>query len=296
MQSSLENLDPRTVEGFGLEWTQFDQTSVSEEELQRYFSAYFKLFPWESLPKNAIGFDLGCGSGRWARFVSERVGTLHCIDASVGALNVARRNLSSRTNCLFHQASVDRIPLPDHSMDFGYSLGVLHHVPDTVAGIRACVDKLKPGAPFLIYLYYAFDNRPPWFKAIWQLSNGVRRLVCRFPDRAKLITADTIAGAVYFPLARMAGVADRLGLPVDFLPLSYYRRASFYTMRTDALDRFGTRLEQRFTADQIRTMMLSAGLESVSISNSPPYWCAIGYKRRSEYSVSHPSHIESMTT
>jgi SAM-dependent methyltransferase len=281
MQSSpANNLDAPTVAGFGLEWSRFDQSPVSEEELQRYFSAYFQLFPWENLPTNAVGFDLGCGSGRWARFVSERVGTLHCIDPSGAALNVARRTLSSRTNCVFHEASVDSIPLPDQSMDFGYSLGVLHHVPDTMEGIRACVDKLKPGAPFLVYLYYAFDNRPPWFKAIWRLSNSIRHVVSQLPDRAKLVVAETIAGAVYFPLARMAGVADRWGLPVDLFPLSYYRKASFYTMRTDALDRFGTRLEQRFTADQVRTMMLSAGLESVSVSTSSPYWCAIGYRRR----------------
>lgn len=40
-----------------------------------------------------------------------------------------------------------------------YFLGVLHHVPDTQAAIRSCVGLLKPGAPLLLYFYYAFDNR-----------------------------------------------------------------------------------------------------------------------------------------
>ena len=47
-------------------------------------------------------------------------------------------------------------------------------------------------------------------------------------------------------------------------------------MKTDALDRFGTRLEQRFTKSQIEHMMLDAGLERIEISE--PYWCAILYK------------------
>ncbi|MCY7329778.1 MAG: class I SAM-dependent methyltransferase, partial [Saprospiraceae bacterium] len=68
------------------------------------------------------------------------------------------------------------VSLPDGAMDFGYSLGVLHHIPDTRAALAACVRKLKPGAPFLLYLYYAFDNRPWWFKALWRLSDVVRRL------------------------------------------------------------------------------------------------------------------------
>jgi hypothetical protein len=50
-------------------------------------------------------------------------------------------------------------------------------------------------------------------------------------------------------------------------------------MRTDALDRFGTKLEQRFTAAQIRQMMERAGLERITFSNSVPFWCAVGFKK-----------------
>ena len=71
---------------------------------------------------------------------------MHCIDASDAALDVAKNNLRQFKQCQFHHASVDNIPLADNSMDFAYSLGVLHHVPDTQAGINACVAKLKPGS------------------------------------------------------------------------------------------------------------------------------------------------------
>jgi ubiquinone/menaquinone biosynthesis C-methylase UbiE len=282
MDNAVEasNLDPRTVKGFGLEWSKFDQSATPEEELLRYFDAYFSIFPWETLPPEAEGMDVGCGSGRWARFVSERVGRLHCVDASADALAVARRNLASQTNCTFHHASVDNIELPDDSLDFGYSLGVLHHVPDTTGGLTACVAKLKPGAPFLVYLYYAFDNRPRWFRAMWRASNRLRQVISRLPDRARLAVAEAIASTVYLPLARMASVAEKWGAPVDLLPLSYYRNASLYTMRTDALDRFGTRLEQRFSADDIRAMMTAAGLEDIRFRDAAPYWCAVGRKAR----------------
>ena len=153
------NLDGKTVEGFGDEWERFDQSGLPAAEHVRLFDSYFSVFPWDTLPENSEGFDLGCGSGRWAKLAAPRVGKLHCIDPS-SALEVARRNLAKNPNCEFHIASVDVIPVDDASMDFGYSLGVLHHVPDTQAAISACVEKLKVGAPFLVYLYYAFDNRP----------------------------------------------------------------------------------------------------------------------------------------
>jgi ubiquinone/menaquinone biosynthesis C-methylase UbiE len=275
----MDNADRATVAGFGEEWARFDQTEFPEPEAQRAFEEYFALFPWDSLPKGAVGFDLGCGSGRWALRVAPRVGELHCIDASAQALGVARRSLEDLPNCKFHHASVDAIPLPDSSMDFGYSLGVLHHVPDTAAGIRACVAKLKPGAPFLVYLYYAFDNRPLWFSALWRASDRVRRVVSRLPTGPRHVLSDVIAATVYLPLARTAAALEAVGVNVATFPLSAYRAGSFYAMRTDALDRFGTRLEQRFTAAEVRKMMTDAGLCDLRVANTVPYWTAVGTRR-----------------
>src|SRR5216110_1042621 len=132
-EERMANLDPKTVDGFGYEWSTYDQGRVPVADLERAFAAYFSLFPWTRLERRAVGFDLGCGSGRWARFVAERVARVHCIDASPAALQAARRHLADVPNCELHHASVDRLPLPPDSMDFGYSLGVLHHVPDTAA-------------------------------------------------------------------------------------------------------------------------------------------------------------------
>jgi ubiquinone/menaquinone biosynthesis C-methylase UbiE len=274
-ESKDANSDQRVIEGFGQEWQRFDQSTVNPDELAEIFKSYFEVFPWEHLPPDAQGFDLGCGSGRWASFVAKRVGHLHCIDPSERALSVARRNVGGQPNCTFHQSSVDRIPLHDASMDFGYSLGVLHHIPDTQAGIQACVRKLKPGAPFLLYLYYAFDNKPKWYQLLWRVTDLVRRLICRLPFDLKAGVCRLIALTVYYPLARTALLLERTGMDVSSLPLSAYRQWSFYTMSTDALDRFGTRLERRFTRDQIARMMRQAGLENITFG-SRMFWCSVG--------------------
>jgi SAM-dependent methyltransferase len=274
----MRNLDAKTVAGFGAEWQTYDQSAVVDE-LEGLFQKYFRIFPWSELPPAAVGFDAGCGSGRWARFVAPRVGRLYCIDASEQALDVARRNLCRLDNCRFLHESIDEMSIPAGSMDFGYSLGVLHHVPDTAAGIRACVDKLKPGAPFLLYLYYAFDNRPRWFRALWQVSDLLRRVISSLPHPARLALTRVIAATVYWPLARSARVIERLGGDPSNVPLSAYRHHSFYTMQTDALDRFGTPLEQRFTAAAIRRLMEDAGLVGIEFNEQDIFWCAVGRRR-----------------
>lgn len=273
-----DNIDRKTVEGFGEEWAAFDQTALDGEEFAAMFEAYFHIFPFDRLPDGSIGFDLGCGSGRWASGVVDKVGTLHCIDPAEQALDVARRRLSGKSNVQFHLASSDGIPLADRSTDFGYSLGVLHHIPDTAKALRDCVAKLKVGAPFLVYLYYRFDTRPRWYRSLWQLSNLVRNGIFRLPFPARKAVTNMIAATVYWPLARSASLAEKLSLNVANLPLSAYRNVSFYTMRTDALDRFGTRLEHRFTRPEIETMMRQAGLTDITFSARSPFWVACGVR------------------
>lgn len=277
---TLSNFDEAVVEGFGEEWTAFDQSSLSSDELQAIFNDYFKIFPWADLPDKAVGFDAGCGSGRWARYVAPRVGKLFCVDASAQALNVARKNIGHFSQCTFVHASVDAMPIENDAMDFGYSLGVLHHIPDPAAGIRACVKKLKIGAPFLIYLYYAFDNRPLWFRALWRISDAMRRTISRLPFVLRRGVAEMIALCVYWPLARTALLLEKLGLPYASFPLSAYRHRSLYVMRNDALDRFGTQLEFRFTRTQMVATLRDAGLEDIRVHEGSPYWCMVGRRVR----------------
>jgi SAM-dependent methyltransferase len=263
------NIERLTVSGFGEEWDAFDQSALPESERQAMFDSYFAVFPFHCLPPDAEGFDLGCGSGRWAALMAPRVGLLHCIDPAEKALEVARRNVPGAH---FHLADASTIPLADGSQDFGYSLGVLHHVPDTQEALSACVSKLKAGAPFLLYLYYAFDNRPTWYRSLWKASDMLRRAICRLPFSLRKALTTGIALGVYWPLARASHL-----LGPDF-PLHAYRDSSIYTMKTDALDRFGTRLERRFTKNEIRGLMTNAGLARIRFGDAVPYWTAVGFK------------------
>lgn len=275
----MANIDADVVKDFGDEWARFDQSRVGAGELKRLFEEYFSIFPWNSLPANPVGFDLGCGSGRWAYFAAQRVARLHCVDPAAEALAVARKNLRELQNCEFHEAAVDNLPFADGSMDFCYSLGVLHHVPETAVGIADCARKLRPGAPMLVYLYYAFDNRPAWFRAIWRASDLLRRAICRLPSGPKAVVTNAIAYLVYWPLSRAARLFEKLGFEVGAFPLSAYRDNSMYTLRTDSRDRFGTRLEQRFTRAQIARMLGDAGLERIQFREGTPYWCAVGFRK-----------------
>ena len=273
-----ENTDHKVVSGFGKEWEDFDNEVLKDSESKEMFQDYMAIFPWQSLPENPIGFDAGCGSGRWAKHVVPKVGVLHCLDASPEAIGVARRVLSEYENVIFHTESIDEFCIDEKSCDFGYSLGVLHHIPDTQSALNACVAKLKPGAPFLAYLYYDLGHSSLHLRIIFNAVSFGRKIISRLPYKFKKFVTDLIALFIYLPLARFAKIAELLGVKVSRFPLFQYRDRSFYVMRNDSLDRFGTSLEKRFSKEQIYSLFENAGLRDTYISPDPPWWVVLAWR------------------
>ena len=110
------------------------------------------------------------------------------------------------------------------------------------------------------------------------MSNLVRLLVSSLPDRVKPFITDIIAASIYWPISRISAVLERFGFSASALPLYYYRTKSFYTLRTDSRDRFGTPLEKRFSKQEIEYMMCSAGLKEIRFGSEAPFWCVLGKK------------------
>jgi SAM-dependent methyltransferase len=279
MTDTMPNADAATVAQFGLQWRDFDQSQVPSVELERIFNKYFDNFPWSRLSEHATGMDAGCGSGRWAAFVAPRVGKLVCVDASAGAAAVAKERLEPFENCEVHVCPLQEAPVADSSLDFAYCLGVLHYVPDPRAALRAIVRKLRPGAPLLLYVYYALENRPDWFRDFFRFADWVRRGIARTPYGVRRVASDILAVTVYLPLARLAYVLEKLKFNVHNIPLAAYRDRSFYTMRTDCLDRFGNHLEHRFTRQQLHALLEDSGMTNIVIPTDEPYWRAVAEKK-----------------
>jgi hypothetical protein len=118
-----------------------------------------------------------------------------------------------------------------------------------------------------------------FFLGIWKASDLIRRIISILPKTPKNLACDLIAIIIYFPLSRFSLLLEKLGIDVSNIPLSDYRKKPFYVSRNDALDRFGTRLEQRYSKLQVTEFLKNAGFENITISVSTPYWCYLAYKR-----------------
>ncbi len=274
-----ENIDTVTVNSFGEEWKAFHR--FHDDEIQKIGDTYFDIIMPEMTGSEKIAADFGCGTGRWTKYVHSKFGAVAAIDPSEAIL-VAGRLLQDVPNVHLYKASIDNLPFADNYFDFGCSLGVLHHIPDTQKAMDVCVRKIKPGGHFLVYLYYNLDNRGFLFKSLFAVSDLIRRIVSKMPGRLKKFICNLMAVFFYMPFVLFSRLLRLLGVPEKIrakVPLHSYEGTSFYIIRNDALDRFGTPLEQRFSRKQIQNMMEASGLEDIVFSEQAPYWHAVGRKK-----------------
>jgi SAM-dependent methyltransferase len=270
------NLDQEVINGFGHEWATFDYSdNKSDVALKEQFLAYVAPIDLNAFNKSySVAADFGAGSGRWTSRLLPHFSKIYALEPSDGGFKVLLRKFANEEQIHILKQTVGDNSIPEESLDLAMSLGVLHHIPNTGHAIGDIAKKLKPGGTFLCYLYYKLDDKPVHYKLLFWISSRLRWAICRLPYNWRIKTAKIVAIFVYLPLARIAKYLAKQGRNTSNFPLHQYADMPFVMLQNDALDRFGTRLEQRFTKREITEMLRVAGFDlmSVNFSADEPFW------------------------
>jgi SAM-dependent methyltransferase len=259
-----------TRESFGYEWTHFSDWKPSG---QTNFDDYFTQFDLAGLDGKIV-LDAGCGMGRHTRQVAAFAGAVFAVDFS-SAIDSAAKNVADCPNVQCLQADLTRLPLANDAFDVVYSMGVLHHIADTTGTLRGLVRVLKPGGRLRVYLYW---KRGGLSGALLALVTLARMITIRLPFavlRALCWVLSVILSTTVLAVYRLLA---RCGVPLNpAWPLSVYAKYPFNVLYNDQFDRFSAPIEKRYTADEARALLTSAGLRDVRVH--PRFgWLADGIK------------------
>jgi SAM-dependent methyltransferase len=270
------NIDDEVVDHFGREWAKYNYLNgIASEALDKQFMAYTSPIDLEEFDsESSVAADFGAGSGRWAERLVPFFHKIYALEPSVEAVQVMNEKFLQDSKVQVLHEDIEKNSISENSLDLAISLGVLHHIPDTSQAIIDVGNKIKSGGIFLCYLYYKVEDKPIYYRAVFRIVNVIRYSISRMPHTLRMFIAKLIAFSIYLPLARFSRFRLKSGKDISNIPLHHYAEMPFIMLENDALDRFGTRLEQRFNKEGIKKMLEAANfdLNTLQFSEAEPFW------------------------
>ena len=271
----VDNSDDKVISDFGSEWNRFKFLDFEEKGLKEQFANYSSVLDFSEFDsKDSIAADFGAGSGRWSYFLLPHFKNVYLLEPSQEAYLVCKEKYTKYSKAIILNESIEKNSILDNSLDLAMSLGVMHHMPDTQKAIKQVARKLKVGGRLFCYLYYKTDDKPIFYKMLFLGSDLARKFISKLPFSIKLFLSGVIALFVYWPLAKITKLFRKLNFDTSNFPLHHYAELSFTFMYNDALDRFGTKLEKRFSKEEIVTMLEKCDFDisTLKFSETEPCW------------------------
>lgn len=252
---------PRMVEndayvaGFSFEWnahprTQFD-AGAHRPSLETFLQ---KTGLDESAIRDRLVLEAGCGTGRFMDVIDRLGGRCVGIDLSY-AVEAAYGNVGRRPGLHVVQADIFNPPFATECFDVIYSLGVLHHTPDTKAAFLRLLPLLKPGGFIAVWLY---DSYTPGQK----INNAWRRLTTRMPIRLLYALCYLAIPLYYLKRIPLLGTFLNIVLPSSEHPDPRWRVL-------DTFDWYSPRYQHKHRYPEVFAWFQEAELEVVKVLEPP---------------------------
>lgn len=135
-------LDQGYSDNFGFQWNRWARVQFEDQNIDRpmegHTTGMFETitgFTPDTLRGKTV-LDMGCGPGRFSDVALTMGASVVAMDYST-AIDAAKSNFVGKdADILFVQGDVLQMPLRSESIDYSFTIGVLHHTPNPAKGVK----------------------------------------------------------------------------------------------------------------------------------------------------------------
>lgn len=260
-QRLSSNISQECINDFGVQWTAF-QTNDGYYSSPELFEDILGTLVDKTELKNKIVADIGSGTGRIVlMLLTLGVEHVFALEPSV-AYDVLKRNTSDlKDKISYINRPGDQLNLKN-KLDFIFSLGVIHHIPDPDPVIRACYKALKPGGKIIVWLYGKENNSVYLF-----FLNIVRKISDFLPHRALVL----FAWGLLFPLLVYAYFAKIFPLPLRQYLLNHFLKLPLKYKMLTIYDQLNPSYAKYYEQSEAEDLMRKSGFKKIESINRHGY-------------------------
>ena len=261
----FQSLHRETKRSFGYQWLRYRVTGRQDNET--HFHERTNTKPGQL--EGQLFFEAGCGMGRYIQVAGSNQGVeVVGLDLSL-ATNRARAE--NRANPLVHvvQGNIMEMPFRPACFDHAYSIGVLHHTPNTYEALRSMVRLVKPNGRVSLWVYHVwkspqmtgFRGAHAWLKG--KIADGLRVMTVRMPMGLLhyLCYLGVPLGWIQIQIARQPALARALLSPLMLPPVSVHPEWRIRLL--DTFDWYSPRYQWKHTVAEVAGWFRELGLTDI---------------------------------
>jgi SAM-dependent methyltransferase len=268
----LENTADRTIRDFGTQWSAYTGNEGWYGSVEMFKDMTGPLIDIEELKGKDVA-DIGSGPGRTAMMLLY-AGVRHvtAIEPST-AYDLLVENLKefkdtgTRVRALHIRG--DQF-VSDRPLDYVFSIGVIHHIPEPDPVLRAAYNSLKPGGKLFLWLYGSEGN-----ETYLRVIEPLRALTTRLPHGVltALVAILYVAMMAYRFLAKFFPLPLKAYIEKVLWPMSPHKR------RLAIYDQLNPAYAKYYTRDEAIALLSAMGFVDIRLHHRHGYsWSVIGTK------------------
>jgi SAM-dependent methyltransferase len=257
-----------TIKDFEEQWLKYPNNEGYYGSLE-LFSDMLSPFLKPDGIKNCRVAEIGSGVGRIVNMLLMS-GAEHVIAVEPSeAFEVLCSNVQEREKVTCLKITGDQLPAYG-SLDYVFSIGVLHHIRDPAPVVDAAFKALRPGGHFLVWLYGKEGNG-----LYLSLIRPLRGLTKHLPH----FMLASLVEIMYWPVVLYIKFCHRLPLPLKEYMLSVLEKMSPEKRRLVMYDQLNPSYAKYYTRDEAEKLLIDGKFENVRLHHRHGYsWTVVGSK------------------